>query len=44
MVFIEKNAASKSIRQIVRARKLMSDAELDRALDVEAMTKGGIVG
>ena len=30
--------------QIVRARKLMTDAELDRALDVEAMTRGGIVG
>ena len=34
----------KSIREIVRGAKLMTDAELDRALDVEAMTKGGIVG
>ena len=34
----------KSIREIVRARKLMTDAELDQALDVEAMTRGGIVG
>jgi fumarate hydratase class II len=34
----------KTIRAIVKARKLMSDAELDRALDVEAMTRGGIIG
>ena len=34
----------RSIRQIVRARKLMTDVELDGALDVEAMTRGGIVG
>jgi fumarate hydratase, class II len=40
----ESTRTGKSIRQIVRARKLMTDAELDRALDVEAMTKGGIVG
>ena len=33
-----------SIRAIVRRRKLMTDAELDRALDVEAMTRGGIIG
>jgi fumarate hydratase, class II len=33
----------KSVREIVRARKLMTDEELDRALDVEAMTRGGIV-
>ena len=26
------------------ARKLMTDDELDRALDVEAMTRGGIIG
>jgi fumarate hydratase class II len=43
-VIKESTRTGKSIRQIVRARKLMSDAELDRALDVEAMTKGGIVG
>ena len=34
----------RSIREIVRARGLMTDAELDAALDVEAMTRGGIVG
>jgi len=28
----------------VRDRGLMTDDELDRALDVEAMTRGGIVG
>jgi fumarate hydratase class II len=33
----------KSVRQIVLARKLMTNEELDRALDVEAMTRGGIV-
>ena len=33
----------KSIRQIVLAKKLMTADELDRALDVEAMTKGGII-
>src|SRR3954466_1658337 len=33
----------KSVREIVLARKLMTDDELDRALDVEAMTRGGIV-
>jgi hypothetical protein len=31
------------VRSIVRARKLMTDAQLDRALDVEAMTRGGII-
>jgi fumarate hydratase, class II len=40
----ESARTGKSIRQVVRARKLMTDAELDRALDVEAMTRGGIVG
>jgi len=33
----------KSIRQIVLAKKLMTADELDRALDVEAMTRGGII-
>jgi fumarate hydratase class II len=33
----------KSIREITKARKLMTDEELDRALNVIAMTKGGIV-
>jgi fumarate hydratase, class II len=33
----------KSIRELVLAERLMSEAELDNALDVIAMTKGGIV-
>jgi fumarate hydratase class II len=40
----ESARTGESIRHIVRTAKLMSDAELDRALDVEAMTRGGIVG
>jgi fumarate hydratase class II len=40
----ESIATGKSVRAIVLARGLMSDEELDRALDVEAMTRGGIVG
>ncbi len=40
----ESARTGKSIRQIVRGRKLMTDDELDRALDVEAMTRGGIIG
>jgi fumarate hydratase class II len=33
----------KTIREVVLERKLMKPADLDRALDVVAMTKGGIV-
>jgi fumarate hydratase class II len=33
----------KDLRTIVLERKLMTEAEVDKALDVEAMTKGGIV-
>jgi fumarate hydratase class II len=40
----ESIATGKSVRAIVLARGLMTDEELDRALDVEAMTRGGIVG
>jgi fumarate hydratase class II len=32
----------KSIRELVLKRKLMTEAELDKALDVLALTKGGI--
>jgi fumarate hydratase, class II len=39
----ESKRTGKSVRAIVRARKLMTDAQLDRALDVEAMTRGGII-
>ncbi len=37
----EASRTGRSVRQIVRARKLMTDAQLDRVLDVEAMTRGG---
>jgi fumarate hydratase, class II len=33
----------KTIREVVLERKLMKEADVDRALDVVAMTKGGIV-
>jgi fumarate hydratase class II len=36
-------AEGKTLREVVLARKLMSAADVDRALDVEAMTRGGIV-
>jgi fumarate hydratase class II len=36
-------AEDKTIREVVLERKLMKPADLDRALDVEAMTKGGII-
>jgi fumarate hydratase class II len=39
----ESMRTGKSIRQIALAKKLMTAEELDRALDVEAMTRGGII-
>jgi aspartate ammonia-lyase len=33
----------KTLREIVRERGWMSDAELERVLDVEAMTRGGLL-
>jgi fumarate hydratase class II len=36
-------AEGKDLRTIVLERGLLSEAEVDKALDVEAMTKGGIV-
>ena len=42
-VIKESVKTGKSIRQIVLAKKLMTAEELDRALDVEAMTRGGII-
>ena len=36
-------AENKTLRQVVLERKLMSEEDVDRALDVMAMTKGGIV-
>ena len=41
-VIKESMKTGRSIREIVLERKLMTDEELDRALDVLAMTKGGI--
>jgi fumarate hydratase class II len=38
----ESTKTGKSVREIVKRRKLMSDAELDKALDVIAMTRGGL--
>jgi fumarate hydratase class II len=35
--------SGRSIREIVKARRLMTDEELDQALDVLAQTKGGIL-
>jgi fumarate hydratase class II len=40
----ESIATGRSVRAIVLSRGLMTDEELDRALDVEAMTRGGIIG
>jgi fumarate hydratase class II len=40
----ESITTGKSVREIVVGRKLMTDEQVDAALDVEAMTKGGIVG
>ena len=42
-VIKESVRTGKSIREIVLAKKLMTAEELDRALDVEAMTRGGII-
>ena len=42
-VIKESVQTGKSIREIVLAKKLMTAEELDRALDVEAMTRGGII-
>jgi fumarate hydratase class II len=38
----ESTKTGKSVREIVKRRKLMTDEELDRALDVLSMTRGGI--
>jgi fumarate hydratase class II len=42
-VIKESVKTGKSIREIVVARGLMTDDEVDRALDIVAMTKGGVV-
>ncbi len=43
-VIKESTVSGRSIREIVVERGLMTDEEVDRALDVISMTKGGIVG
>jgi fumarate hydratase class II len=42
-VIKQATAEGKTLRDVVLARGLMSEADIDRALDVEAMTRGGIV-
>jgi fumarate hydratase class II len=42
-VIKESTRTGRSIREIVKERGLMTDEELDRALDVLAMTRGGII-
>jgi fumarate hydratase, class II len=39
----ESTRTGRSVREIVKRRKLMTDEQLDHALDVIAMTKGGIL-
>jgi fumarate hydratase class II len=34
---------NKTIREVVLEQGLMSEEELDKALDVEAMTRGGLI-
>jgi len=36
-------AEDKTIRQVVLERGLLSEEELDKALDIEAMTRGGVI-
>jgi fumarate hydratase class II len=36
-------AESKTLRQVLEERKLMKKADIDKALDVMALTRGGIV-
>jgi fumarate hydratase class II len=40
----EAMATGRDLRQVVLARRLMSAAKVDEALDVLAMTRGGVVG
>jgi fumarate hydratase, class II len=36
-------ASGKSVRQVVLEQGLMSEEELDRALDLKRMTEGGVL-
>jgi aspartate ammonia-lyase len=38
----EARSTGKSVRQIVLEKKLMSEKELDKALNVVSLTKGGL--
>jgi fumarate hydratase class II len=40
----EAMATGRDLREVVVARRLLSAADVDRALDVLAMTRGGVVG
>jgi fumarate hydratase class II len=42
-IVAESRRTGTPVRSIVRARKLMTDAQLDRVLDVESMTRGGVI-
>ena len=42
-VIKQANAEGRTLREVVVARKLMTPEEVDSALDVDAMTKGGIL-
>jgi fumarate hydratase class II len=42
-VIKESTRTGRSIRQVVRRRGLMTDEEIDAALDIRSMTRGGIV-
>src|SRR5438552_10326100 len=41
-VIKQATAEGRTLREVVLARKLMTPEEVDRALDVDAMTKGGV--
>ncbi len=42
-IVVEAVAEAKTVRQVVIERGLMSEADVDRVLDVDAMTRGGVV-
>jgi fumarate hydratase class II len=42
-IVAESRRTGTPVRSIVRGRKLMTDAQLDRVLDVESMTRGGVI-
>ncbi len=42
-VVVQAVKEGKTLRQVVVERELMSEADVDRALDVDAMTRGGVI-